>query len=202
MTQGSFTIISRFMLTYLTKGPANLSIQTYSILFSLFWGLFIFSRFFSTYLSLKIDPIIFFAIILIVNSIFCALFLVPFLSKYEIFYWIFVPMLGMSSGPLMPCGLMIAKQILDFNSLVLSFFIVGMATGGIICQQLTSEFLDHFKPDFNWMGFTNANSAYSIPHLTFLSALFSLITFIPIYFLYKHCNQSNYYKIAQQRFGL
>lgn len=201
MTQGSFTIISRFMFTYLTKGPANLSIQTFSIIFSLFWGLFIFARFFSTYLSVKIDPVIFFTGLLVFNSFICMLFLIPILTQSNIFFWICVPLLGMSSGPLMPCGLMIAKQVLDFNSLVLSLFIVGMATGGIICQQLTGEFLDHFDPGSFWMGFNNPNSAYSIPHLTFLSSFFSLISFLPIYFLYKKFDQSNFYKVPQ-RFGL
>lgn len=197
MIQGSFTIISRFMLTYLTKGPAHLSVQSYSILFTLFWGMFIFSRFFSVYLSVKFDPILFFLTLLIFNSFLCVLFLMPFLTKYELFFWLIVPLLGMSSGPLMPCGLMIAKQILDFNSFVLSLFIVGMATGGLICQQLTGEFLDHFQVGSSWMGFTNTNSAYYIPHLIFLFSFLSLITFLPVYFFYKKFNLAKFYSPMQ-----
>jgi len=200
LTQGSFTVITRFMLTYLTKGPANLDIKTYSIIISLFWALFIFSRFISTYLAVIIDPIYFFLIILFMNSFVSALFLVPALTTYEIFFWIALPVLGATSGPIMPTGLMIAKEIINFNSFVLSLFIVGMASGGILFQQLTGELLDHFDVNNNndskyWMGFKNINSSYAIPHLIFLSSFLALITFLPIFILFKKWNQAMFYKI-------
>lgn len=200
LSQGSFTVITRFMLTYLTKGPANLDIKTYSIIISLFWALFIFSRFISTYLAVIIDPIYFFLIILFMNSFVSALFLVPALTTYELFFWIALPVLGATSGPIMPSGLMIAKEIINFNSFVLSLFIVGMASGGILFQQLTGELLDHFDINNNndskyWMGFKNVNSSYAIPHLIFLSSFLALITFLPIFILFKKCNQAMFYKI-------
>ena len=195
MTQGAITIITRFMLTYLTKGPANLDIKAYSIIFTLFWGMFICSRFVSTYISLKVESIIFFFIILISNSFLCMLFLVPFLVKYEIFFWICIPILGLLQGPIMPLGLMVAKKALDFNSFVLSLLIMSMALGGMVSQQITGELLDHFRIGSHWMGFNDPNTSFIIPHLLFIYSFSSLIIFLPIFFLFRNFDQLNTFKI-------
>ena len=126
-TQAFFTILSRFMLTYLTKGPAQFSLKSFATIDTTFWVFVILGRFMATYLSIKINSVIFYLSLLTLNAAVSLLFLIPSLTSYKIFYWMTIPMLGALSGPLMPSGLMIAKQILEFNSFVLSLFIVGLA---------------------------------------------------------------------------
>lgn len=84
--QGYFTVISRFMLTYLTMGPARLSLEMFVVLQTLFWAFFIFGRFFAAYLAFKLDSLYFYFSILIANSVFCLLFLFPFLTNLKMFF--------------------------------------------------------------------------------------------------------------------
>lgn len=183
--QGYFTVISRFMLTYLTKGPAKLHVEIFVIIQTLFWAFFIGGRFFAAYLAFKLESIKFFFGILIVNLVICFLFLIPFLTNFKIFFWIGVSLLGLTSGPMTPTGLMVAKHLLNINSFVLSLFIVGLAIGGIIFQQITGAFLDYFVPSSSFMGFDSPSSPYIIPHLAFISSFLCVLFFVPIYFLYR-----------------
>lgn len=185
--QGYFTILSRFMITYLTMGPAKLDVKIFIIVQTLFWAFFIIGRFMAAYLAFKIDTILFFILILFLNLIINFLFLIPIFTKFSLFFWIFIPMLGLCSGPMTPTGIMLAKQLLDINSFVLSLFIVGLASGGIVFQQVTGFFLDHFNPNKqNWLGFSNANSSYIIPHLACISSLLCLLFFIPIFIMQRN----------------
>ena len=122
---------------------------------------------------------------LLINFIFSSILVVPFFTSFSVFFWISYSIIGLTNGPAGPTSFMIAKQILDFNSFILSLFIVGMAVGGIAFQQITAAFLDHFRPTQGWMGFLNPNSSYVIPHVAFLASFLNFLTFIPIWFLYK-----------------
>ena len=126
-TQAFFTVLSRFMLTYLTKGPVQFTLESFATIETTFWAFVIVGRFMATYLSIKMNSVIFYLSLLVLNAAVSLLFLIPTLTSYKIFFWMFMPLLGFLSGPLMPSGLMIAKQILEFNSFVLSLFIVGLA---------------------------------------------------------------------------
>ena len=162
----------------------------------------------AAYLAFKIDPIKFFFGNLILNLIVNFLFLIPGLTVSKLFFWINVSFIGFTNGPLIPSGLMVAKQILDFNSFLLSLFIVGIGTyfkphydfifnfllisllfltkkglGGVISIQTTGLLMDYFKPT-NWLGFQALNSSYLIPHLAFFCSFFSLLFFLPILFGY------------------
>jgi hypothetical protein len=183
--QGYFTVISRFMLTYLTLGPAKISVDSFVAIQTLFWSFFILGRFGAAYLAYKIDPIKFFVSILVINLAFVSLFLIPALTRSTVFFWIGVSLIGLSSGPITPTGLMIAKQMLEFSSFVLSLFIVGLAFGGIVFQQITGSLLDYYQPSPNdWFGFTDANSSYIIPYLAWLPSAACLLAFVPIYILF------------------
>lgn len=178
--QGSFTIISRLMFTYLIRGPARFNTDEFELIESIFWGCINISRFLAIFLATKFKPVKFLLTFIIINTFASFLFLVPFLVNHRSFFWVFVPLLGFLSGPIMPCGLMLAKKFLDFNSFILSLFIAGLALGGIIFQELGGYFLDQARP--------NTDPTVIIPVLTFLSNLLALITFLLISCLYRRFN--------------
>lgn len=184
-TQGYNTVVTRFMLTYLVLGPAKFNIELFVAIQILFWAFFVFGRLFAAYLAFKIEPFKFFFYMLLLNLAFTSLLIVPFLTNYSIFFWITLSVIGLTNGPAGPTSFMIAKQILDFNSFILSLFIVGMAIGGIAFQQITAAFLDNFHPTPGWMGFSNPTSSYVIPHCAFLASCLSFLGFIPVWLLYK-----------------
>ncbi|RNA38239.1 sodium-dependent glucose transporter 1A-like [Brachionus plicatilis] len=185
--QGYFTILSRFMITYLTMGPAKLEIEIFIIVQTLFWAFFIIGRFLAAYLAFKLDTVVFFTLILSLNFLINLLFIIPLFTKFSLFFWICIPLLGLCSGPMTPTGIMLAKQLLDINSFVLSLFIVGLASGGIVFQQVAGAFLDLLDPnEQSWLGFTNANSAYIIPHLACISSFFCLLFFVPIHLMHRN----------------
>jgi hypothetical protein len=187
--QGYFTVITRFMFTYLIVGPARLNMEVFVIIQTLFWSFFIFGRFFAAYVVFKVDSMKFYLVILVANLAFSSLFLFPYLTNFRMFFWICISLLGATSGPMTPTGFVVAKRILEVNSFLLSLLIVGLAIGGIIFQQITGGFLDLFRPDQNWMGFTDANYSYIIPYFAFAGSLLCLLAFVPVYLLYVKYHQ-------------
>ena len=131
------------------------------------------------------NELIFFLALLILNLACNLLFLIPALTNHETFFWIAVSLLGLFMGPITPSGLGLAKKLLEFNSFVLSLFIVGLAFGGIIFQQLTAALLDYFKPNSSWFGFNNANSSFIIPYLAAIASFFCLVVFLPVFIMNK-----------------
>jgi len=121
--------------------------------------------------------------ILLGNTLTSAMLLIPTLGHHRFFIWILVPLLGIFSGPVMPCGLMIAKSILQFNSFILSVFIVGLGLGGIVFQELCAALLDNMFPK-------NINPTDIIPLLIFISSLASFVTFLLIFFMKKQFGNS------------
>jgi len=119
--------------------------------------------------------------ILFGSTLTSAMLLIPILSHERIIIWILVPLLGVFSGPVMPCCLMVAKNILQFNSFVLSMFIVGMGLGGIIFQELCAVLLDRISPKFT-------NPVNVIPFLTFISSFASFAIFLLIFFFKNRFN--------------
>jgi len=183
-TQGAFTILTRFMLTYLSKGiPCQLDTKTNVILETAFWVSIIVSRFLAAFVTSQMKAMHFFLALLFFNTAFCGLFLLTGLTKYELFFWVCIPLVGFFTGPLIPCGLMIAKKVLEFNSFLLSVFIVGLAVGGIVFQELTGTLLDQ-----KWPGLSSP--AYTIPYLVFFCNLLSLLVFLLIFFLYHSFKKS------------
>jgi hypothetical protein len=164
-------------------GPAKLNLETFVAIQTLYWSFFIFGRFISAYLAYKIDSVHFLLGALVLNLVVNSLFLVPFFTLSQSFFWICVSMIGFSSGPLIPSGIMVAKQILDFNSFLLSLLIVGIGLGGVVSIGTTGLLMDYFKPTY-WFGFTATNSSYIIPHLAFFCSFFSFLFYVPILYGY------------------
>ena len=183
---GYITVVSKYMLTYLTKGPGNFSVETYSQLQTLYWALFVVSRFLAAFLAFKINPIIFVFLLFVFNLIVCILFIIPYFTQIKLFYWIAIAALGLFSGPMQPSTFMVAKTFLvEYNSLVLSIFLVGHGLGGTFFQQITGSILDNFKQEKNYLGYQHFHPANLIAHAIFAPSLISLLIFIPIYFIYK-----------------
>lgn len=182
---GYFTVITRFMLTYFILGPAQFSIDSFVVIQILFWGFFIFGRFFAAYVAFKIDSLKFYLYILSASLLVTLTLMVPFFTQFKIFFWTTFSLLGLLSGPMTPSGFMIAKQILDFNSFILSMFVVGLAIGGIGFQQVTAALLDHFKPRPGWMGFSDPNPSYIIPSVAVSGVIAACLFFIPVLVLHK-----------------
>ena len=176
--QGYFTIITRFMFTFLTRGPAEIATKTSQTIEMFFWIIIICSRFLSAILTTYIKPSNFFIVILSFNTLITALFLIPISHEYQGFYWILVPLLGFTSGPIIPCGLDLAKQMLKINSFILSIFIVGLASGGIIFQEVCGSLLDK-----QWIVFINQKSI--IPYLSFFTSLTTFLVYLQIYSIHR-----------------
>jgi hypothetical protein len=187
--QGFFTVFTRFLLTYLVLGPAKFDIESFSTINTLFWAFFIVSRFIAAYVAFRMDSLKFFFYVLLINMLFSASLMIPFLTNYRIFFWIVISALGFTTGPMTPTGFMIAKHILDINSFVLSLLIVGLAFGSIMFQQLTAGFLDYFTPMDGWMGFSQPHPSYVIPHVAFLSGILCFFFFVPVVVLYRRFNK-------------
>lgn len=181
--QGYFTVISRFMFTYLTFGPAKLSVDEFVIVQTLFWIAFIIGRFLVAYITFAVDATKFFFNMLILNLVFNLFFIIPSIASHKIFFCVGVTLLGLSSGPITPTGLMVAKKILDFNSFILSLFIVGLAMGGIIFQEVTGALLDSDYSKFPLWGFQNPNASYIIPYIALIGSSCLLVIFVPIYLI-------------------
>jgi hypothetical protein len=146
---GYMTVLTRFMLTYLTLGPAKLSLEQFAHLQTLFWLLFIFSRFLVTFLAFKFSAggnCLFFLFLLSFNFFINVLFLLPVFTKFSLFFWLSISLLGLMSGPLLPQIIVLAKQqIKPFKPFVLALFVASFAFGGIIFQQITGSLLDVLK---------------------------------------------------------
>ena len=140
----------------------------------------------AAFLGFKINSILFVFILIISNMGLCILFLIPFLTNYESFFWISISLLGLFSGPLQPSCYMSAKAFLGhYNSFIFSLFSIGLIFGGIFFQELTAKLLDSIEPSNYFLGFNHFEPAYIISHLFFGSSFLCLIIFIPICLIYK-----------------
>jgi hypothetical protein len=190
--QAYISIITRYMLTYLTLGPAKLDLQSFIFVETIYWIFFIFGRFMAAYLTFRSNSTLFFLNLLTLNLFACFTFIIPILTKFKWFFWLGLGLIGLTSGPIMPTGLMVAKKILNFNSFILSLFIISVAAGGIVFQQLAGKVLDNYKPnEVYWLGFEKANSSFVLPYMSLIASFFILLFYIPIYVLYKLSKKSN-----------
>ena len=188
--QGYSTLISRFTLTYLTLGPAKLSINSYTNLQTLYWITFVVSRFSAAFIAFKLNPLVFVFILTFVNTLTSSFLLIPYFTHFELFYWIVLAIKGVTSGPCIPSIFMVAKHVMrDYNSFIISIFSIGLGAGPLIFQQLTGIILDTLKPPQteSFLGFGQFNSTYFIGHLIFASSALSFAAFLLIVLIYKKC---------------
>ena len=184
--QGHFTIVSKFMLPYLTQGPGKFSLNDYSNISSLFWACFVASRFIAAFIAFKIDSITFVYILFFANLLVSAIFLVPFITAYKLVFWIGMGLMGLATGPCTPSTFMVAKNLLkNYNSFVLSFFAVGMGLGTMFFQTIVGKLLDEIKPREYFLGFVNFEAAYIVSYAFFTPCFVSFLLFMVSYFIYR-----------------
>jgi hypothetical protein len=183
---GYIIVITKFMQTYLTKGPGKLSINEYANLQALFWIVFILARFISAFLAFKINNVIFYLVLVVLNLLFTFFLIIPYLTKFKLFFWIVISLLGFTSSPLQPSGLMVAKCfVLNYNTFVLSIFSIGAGIGAMVFQQIVGDLLDFLKPSSELFGFVNFEPAFIIGHSLFLPSLITFLIYIIILIIYK-----------------
>lgn len=184
---GYIAVITKFMLTYLTKGPANFTVDVYTQLQTVYWALFVCSRFSAAIFAFKLDPLVFLFGLFLANMIICFLFVVPYFTTFPTFYWYGMLLMGITSGPMQPSSYMIAKDILvEYNSFILSVFSIGVGFGALFFQEITGRLLDYFsEPRDNFLGFEVFQPAIVISHLFFVTSLLCFLLLIPIFYVYK-----------------
>jgi FHS family Na+ dependent glucose MFS transporter 1 len=183
---GYMSVMTTYMLTYLIKGPAKFSLDQFLILQTLFWVFFIIGRFSAALLAFKLNSLVYFFCLLLSNFIVALLFIVPYFNSTKGFYWFVVCALGLTSGPLIPSCFMVANYIFkNINAFLVSLFIIGMASGGLLSLYLTGVFLDKFIPGETWFSYTNPNSSYVVPLILFSFISFCFLVFLMVVGFYK-----------------
>ena len=183
---GTLTIVSTFMLTYLTEGPAKFNVSVFIQLQTLYWMFFIAGRLSAAFLGFKMNSLVFFALLISIELIFIALYALPFLNSIQMFYWFIIPSLGFILGPLVPSCFMIPKYLFkNINSFLLSIFFIGSGIGNISSQYATGFILDKCTVSHNWLYYSNPTSKYLIPFILFLCISICAIIFFIILIVYK-----------------
>jgi hypothetical protein len=187
--QGYLTIVSKFMLTYLTKGPAKFTINEYTNLQSLFWLLFILSRVCTTFLAFYLNnsnSILFVFLLFLMNAFVTVLLLVPAFAQSKLFFWLAISLIGLAVAPAHPSMFMVAKHILDdYNSFIIAVFSIGLGLSSVAFQELVGDLLDFLQPRDKFLGFLNFNSSYIIAHVLFIPAAMSFFLFVAVILIYK-----------------
>lgn len=174
------SINSTYMVSYLTKGPAKLSLDTFFMLQMLFWVFYVIGRLLTTFIAYKMNNSLFFMFLLTINLILAILYAVPSFNSIKIFYWFIINLLATSTGPIIPCCFMIAKHTLfSINAVIVSIISIGMSIGFIVSQYLTGYLLDKLVLHQHWFGYKDVTSIYIIPYIL----LFFILLACPIYLI-------------------
>lgn len=185
---GYISVISKFMLTYLTKGPAGFTVDVYTQLQTVYWALFVCARFSAAIFAFKLDPFVFLFGLFFANLLICCLFVIPYFTTMPTFFWCGMFLMGIASGPMQPSSYMIAKDVLvEYNSFILSVFSIGIGLGALCFQEITGRMLDYFsEPRANFLGFEVFQPATIVSHLFFVTSLFCFLLLIPIFYVYRN----------------
>lgn len=184
--QGYQIILSTFMITYLTRGPVKFSVRDYSIIQTLFWSLYVLSRFISAFAAYKMNPIKFVLALLGLNLITNTFFIFPFFASNYLFYWFSISLIGLLSGPCNPSSLMAGKLFLnDYNSFILSLLISSSGLGSIFFQKVIGDLLDSVEPKKDFLGYDHFEAPYLISHILFISSLVCFCIFATSSLIYR-----------------
>jgi hypothetical protein len=184
--QGHITVVGKFTTTYFKDSPANLSSYDYSLILTLFWALFVVSRFSAAFVAFKLNPLVFLFALITANLFANSLLLIPQFTYSKTFFLVCMSFMGFACGPAIPSTFMAAKRILkDYNSFVLSIFMVGLGLSGVVYQQLTGELLAIVKPRENFLGFDRFKPSYIIAYVLFTGSTLAFICLLLSLLIYK-----------------
>lgn len=189
-TIGGYTVmLSNFMLTYLTTGPAKIHIKKYFAFQMIFWLFHVISRLFTSIIAFKMNSLKYFTVLILLNFAASIVYTLPAVNSVESFYWFIIACLAFLSASLLPSCYMIIKHIMkNVNTILLAFFSLAFAIGAILFNVLVGHLLDTFVPHLNWLGYENPSSSYIIPFMILTSislALFIYFLLIFVYFRFK-----------------
>ena len=185
---GYMSLKNRFMLTYLTRGPAKFSVNEYTHLNTVHWMLFVASRLITAFLVFKLNTFLFLFVVFLLNTALCCSFLAPYLTQFKVFTWIGIALMGFISGPMQPSIYMLAKTCLsEYNSFIMSIFSISMSCGSMFFQKLSGNLLDAFAHQENmpFMGYESFQPASLIVNVISINSIVCFGIYALIVFFYK-----------------
>lgn len=173
---GLTSVLYSFFITYLTTGPAHFKTQEAFCIQIAFWISFICGRLLASYLSYKINPLIFFSTIVTTNTLVIGIFCIPQVNSLQMAYMPILCLIGLLTGPTIPSVFTLIKYIfVRSSSLLISIFCMSICLGSIASQKLAAYLLDELKPTKEWLTYKQPNSSYIIPYILFIFVLLSLV---------------------------
>ena len=184
---GAFSIVfGNFLLTYTTKGPAKLSLQSYFTIQKMFWVFSVTGRLVASIVAFKINTLVYFLLLIFSNLVCIFFYMIPYFNSIPKFYWIIIVPLSTFNGPLIPSAIMVFEYVLQhLSSMFIAVFAIGAAIGAISAQYITSFLLDEFKPDANWFFYNDATSAYIIPTIIFFTISICFLIYLLLLIVFK-----------------
>ena len=168
-------VLTTYMLTYATKGPAKFARDQFLTIQTFFWIIFIVGRFSAALIGFKLNTFYFFTGLVTFNAILVFIYNTK-LNEIQLFYWFMILALGFTNGPLIPSCFAVAKYIfVKTNAFLVSIFCIGLGIGSLLATYATGAILDSFRPSSEWFGYTGANSSYIIPMILLVISVFSVI---------------------------
>ena len=191
MSIGGFSIIlANFMLTYTTKGPAKLSLNSFFLIQMLFWVFNVVGRLLASVVAYKLNTLVYFFVLIILNFTCISLYSIPQLNSTTIFYWLIIIPLSTVNGPIIPSTMMVLKHVMgQVSSVLIAIFGIGLAIGAVSVQYLTSFLLDEFEPNPNWLSYKDATSVYIIPIIILINVSVSFIVLIVLIIVFNSLNK-------------
>ena len=196
MSIGGFSIILvNFMITFTTKGPAKLPLNSYFSIQVLFWIFIVVGRLLASLVAYKLNTLVYFFTLILLNLACIALYAIPYFNSIQKFYLFIIIPLSLFNAPVIPSIFMVLKHIMGkVSSILISLSGIGLAIGAISAQYLTSFILDKFEPKPDWLGYKNATSVYTIPIIVLFNVMVSVLVFfllVLVYNFYKRKNKRN-----------
>jgi hypothetical protein len=181
---GGFTIVlSNFMISYVTKGPAKLSIEIFFKIQTLFWIFMTVGRLLAAIIAFRLNTLVYVFSLISLNFTFILLYSIPNFNSKQIFYWLITIPLGIVVGPIVPSTVMLTKHVMkNLSSFLISVCGIGGAIGAIMGQFITGYLLDEFKPKSDWLQYTDATSAYIIPFVALIGVTIALTFYLILIF--------------------
>ena len=178
-------VLTSYMLTYATKGPAKFARNDFLTIQTLFWIIFIVGRFSAALIGFKLNSFYFFTFLSLLNGVFSVI-LSTKLNEIQASYWFTILAIGFTNGPLIPSAFAVAKYVfVKTNALLVSIFCIGLGIGSLGSTYLTGYLLDVFKPKDLWLGYKNPQSAYAIPLILVTISVYNIAVTIIALIVYR-----------------
>ena len=187
---GGFTVIlSNFMMTYQTKGPAKLAVKTFFQIQIVYWIFMTVGRLLAGNFAFKLNTLVYVFFLISINFVCILIYSIPQFNLIPKFYWFISVPLAIVVGPVVPCTIMLGKHVMkQLSPFLISVYSIGVAIGSILGQLMTGFLLDELKPKPNWLIYNDATSVYVIPFLVLFSVTICLTFYIILIIVKRRLN--------------